>query len=490
MRKLYLTILSLVFAFQANAQGYEIKVKIGNLSGDSLILGHHFNAQMYPDDTIVLNKKGEGVFKGDTALPGGMYFVFLPGKTYFDILIGDDQHFTIENDTTDFLQNMKVIDNECLKLFVDYQKVMVDIRNQANDLNKQKEAEKDEKNKEKINEKLKKLGEELNGARDKIIEEHPELFVAVFLKATKEVEIPEPPKDENGVITDSSFQYRYYRHHFFDNFDISDARLLRTPIYENKIKQYIDKVIPQIPDSIIPEVDMLVEKSRSSDELFKYMLITLNNHYAKSKVMGMDAVFLHIAEKYYIPEATWSTEEYINKLKENVAGQKNLILGKTAPDMRMVWVPSDHFIECENDTSLIRDVSVGGWIDMHKIEANYLILWFWEKDCGHCRKSTPKLYEIYEELKDEGVKVMAVHMIGGYEGKEKWVDFVNEHALYDWINVWNPFSFEYKKNYDIKSTPVIYLLDKDKKIIGKRLSVEQTGDYIKQLIKRDKEKKK
>ena len=77
---------------------------------------------------------------------------------------------------------------------------------------------------------------------------------------------------------------------------------------------YMTKVIPQIPDSIIPEIDMLIEKSRADSNLFRYMLITLFNYYGKSKIMGMDAVQVHIADiSLYIQAAFDMGDSFISE---------------------------------------------------------------------------------------------------------------------------------------------------------------------------------
>ena len=68
-------------------------------------------------------------------------------------------------------------------------------------------------------------------------------------------------------MIDSTWQYYYYRNHYFDNFNISDPRLLRTPFYEDKIMTYLTKVVPQIPDSLIPYADYFIEKSQSDSGL-------------------------------------------------------------------------------------------------------------------------------------------------------------------------------------------------------------------------------
>ena len=64
-------------------------------------------------------------------------------------------------------------------------------------------------------------------------------------------------------------------------------------------------------------------------------------------------------------------------------------------------------------------------------------------------------------------------------------DFVNQHAMYDWMNAWNPYDYDYKLKYNIESTPQIFILDKDKKIQAKRIGPEQVEEIIDMLIRRD-----
>jgi hypothetical protein len=91
---------------------------------------------------------------------------------------------------------------------------------------------------------------------------------------------------------------------------------------------------------------------------------------------------------------------------------------------------------------------------------------------------------MYEKtLKGMGVKVLAVSTLFGEDGKIKWVNFVNEHGLYDWINAWNPYSYDFKLKYDILTTPQIYILDEHKKILAKKIGPEQVTDILNMLMK-------
>lgn len=476
---LYFSILHLLIYFTSFSQGYEIKLKINGLQDTSVILGHYLNKSMYPDDTAKIDKKGFGVFKGKKSLPGGMYIIYLPNTRYFEIIIGDDQVFSFEVDTSDFIKTLTFKGSDENQVFIEFQRFIVKLKAKADSIQQKINSAKNDKEKNNLLQALENLNENRISYIEKINKDYPGLFVSKFLKATLDIKVPDPPKDKNGRVIDSTWQYYYYRNHYFDNFDIGDPRMLRTPLYEDKIMNYITKVIPQIPDSIITEVDKLIEKSRSDSNLFRYMLITLFNYYGKSNYMGMDAVQVHIADKYYIKESWWSDTKFINDLKERVEKTKPLLLGKIAPDITLINVPADHFIKAKQDSVLKRFPHVGMQFNLHQIQADYLVLVFWEADCGHCKTAIPKLYEEYEsKLKSLGIKILAVSTLFGEEGKIKWVDFVNDHKLYDWINAWNPYSYDFKIKYDVITTPQIYVLDKSKKIIAKKIAPEQIEEII------------
>jgi thiol-disulfide isomerase/thioredoxin len=463
-------------------QGYEIKIKIPVLKDSMVLLGHHFNNDklFYPDDTVHLDKKGQGVFKKKKNLPGGMYWVYLPNKKYFDILLSDNQVFAIEVvDTSDMMKGIKITGSNENKLFFDYRAMINEKGDQANKLMEKKKNAGSPQQKDSLSKAIDKLHQEVLGFVKKVKTENPRFFLTTLLNSFEDVQVPDPPRDANGHITDSTFQYRYYRTHYFDNFDLNDPRLLRTIFYEQKLKTYIDKVVPQIPDTLNYEIDRLLTKVHGNDEIFRVVLVTLFNQYAGSQIMGQDAVLVHVAEKWYIPYSTWNDKKFIDNLKKELAKVKPNLIGSLAPDLKLVEVPSDHFMVAKTDTALKSNPYVGNNITLHTIKAKYLVVAFWEADCGHCKKAIPELYNVYQKVKDKGVQVLAIHMISSIEGKRKWIDFVNEHGEYDWMNAWSPYNYDYKDLYNVYTTPVIYILDENKKIIAKKISPDQVEEIIK-----------
>ncbi len=463
------------------AQGYEIQIKAPDFAGKEVILAEYFTNRMVPKDTAQISLTGEAVFTGDQPFDGGMYVVYFGASYFFDFLMDRDQVFSVSVDSTDLVQNTRFTGSADNELFYTYKQYLSDQRKLQQQYEAQLAAAGTQADSVSIQSKLEDLNAQMNTYVDALISENSDTFFSTFLEAMKEHRAPEKILKGTKRQQDS-IRYVYYKDHYFDTFNPSDVRLLHTPLYEPKIKTYINKIVPQHPDSLITAVDMLIEQSRSDEDIFRYMLITLFNNFAESKLMGMDKVYFHIAEQYYIPEATWSSEEFIVKLRDNLEKSKPTFIGNVAPDFELKGLPTDHFHLAQMDTVIKSDPHVGFDFRLSDIPAEYTLLYFWEADCGHCKKSTPKLYEVFEKYKDQQVQVLSVHVINSVEGKIKWVDFVNEHGLYEWINCWSPYKNEFRKSYNLQSFPQLFLLDKDKKIIAKQLTAEQVDDILDRFL--------
>jgi thiol-disulfide isomerase/thioredoxin len=122
--------------------------------------------------------------------------------------------------------------------------------------------------------------------------------------------------------------------------------------------------------------------------------------------------------------------------------------------------------------------SIEGQIySLNELNAEITIVAFFEPSCGHCKKEIPKLYrQVFEPYRSKGVQVFAVYTLAD---REEWTNFINEHELYDWINVYDPYhQTHFRDYYDIKSTPTIFILDREKKIIAKKLDVDQMPGFL------------
>lgn len=450
-----------ILAISAFSQHYKIDVQINGLSNERLLLGYHMGENKYVKDTIMLDVQGKGTFQSDTLLDGGIYLVITPAMQYFEILIDNDQQFSLKTDTTDLLNNLSFEGSELNSEFLEYQKFMQEINKEMTALQTQLQQNPDN---QEVKSQIETVNDKVKNYWNAIIAKKPDSFLSAIVKSIMPIEVPEFNIPESAPNKDSLKwvkSYQYNKNHYFDNMNLSDPRMLRTPILKGKLDTYFKRMIVQLPDSLIKETTRVIELSRGNERTFQYVTGTLFNMFLQSNIMGMDAVYISIAEKYYLSGlATWASEDFLKELRENVLKSKHNLIGMQAKDLVM-----------ENERGEI--------VTLSALPAEYTILIFWEPNCGHCKKTIPKLYEVYEKYRDYNVDVMAIYT--QYE-KQEWIEYLNEHPM-DWHNVWD-FNYQsnFRNNYNIYSTPTIYMLDADKKILAKRIDVETVEKILKDKL--------
>jgi thiol-disulfide isomerase/thioredoxin len=252
-------------------------------------------------------------------------------------------------------------------------------------------------------------------------------------------------------------KYNYNKDHFFDNIDLTDERLLRTPILQARLNVFFTNIVIPSADSINKEIDKLIAKCQGNDKVFQFIAVFLFNHFRESEIMGHDAVVVKLADDIYLSgKADWVSKEFKDDLRKQVELLRHNLIGMKA----------------EN---LVMDSYKGIFVSLYDVEKEFTILYFWEPNCGHCKEATPKLKSYYEKARNEGIEVFAVCTTSD---KPAWTKYIEENGL-TWINGWDPDrSSHFDYFYNVQSTPMVYILDKNKKIIAKKLSIEDIQSFI------------
>jgi thiol-disulfide isomerase/thioredoxin len=483
MRLLFLT-LAICFsqaALTAQKPGHQIKVKIEGYDQQQLFLGYYYGDKQYLRDTAFAEPNGWFYFEGEEKLEGGIYLVILPpDNQFFQFVVdADNQWISLETKMplAEMVNNMKIKDAGDNQLFYDYLKYLEGKRPEAEALKKDLEAAADnEDKKQKIQEKLTKIDAAVEDYQRKVIQNHPKTVTAAVIRSN--MQLPEIPQFEGEQKERELKAFYWMRAHWFDNIDLADSRMLRTPFMFQKVDHYVNKMTVQVPDSIDAAIDFILEKVRPSQESFKFYLVHFLNTYAKSNIVGMDAVYVHVAKKYFeTGQATWTEAENLKKIVENANKLEPLLIGKIAPNIEM---------QAESGASM----------KLHDFKSPYTVLFFWDPDCGHCKKSMPDMVKFAKDFKDRGVGVFAVCTklatrddSGNISLKEIdscW-STVKEKEMDVFFNAVDPYHrSRYKTVYDIRSTPQIFVLNDKKEIISKRIGAEQLPDVMEQILKIDK----
>jgi thiol-disulfide isomerase/thioredoxin len=465
----------------------QIKFKITNAEDEEVYLIRHFGNKKYMADTAKI-VKDYVVFDGKKHKDGMMSLYFAGKKTLDFIKSSGEKEIEIHVDYLTMSPETAVVKkSEENKLFYAYLQELMKGNKERSQIqaNGNDEA------------KLKDLNERMKTYITKFAQDHNKLLVGKFVKMGVEIEVPEPPRNADGSLVDSNFIFKYYREHFFDNIDLKDDRLVNFSIFEQRLDLYFgDQMMIPIPDTILHYSIELIERFDKKSDMFQFVLTYLVQKYDKSKIMGHDKVWIMLAVKYFCPNLGkpnnliyWLTPDKLETFCEKANKLQHLVVGVRPHNI------------------ILPDSTNQRWHSLYDVRAEYTILYFWDPECGHCKKETPKMGRLYnEKLKARNVEVYAVGKATG-DDFEKWKAFIVKHNL-SFINVaitkWlyeeavkDPYQFvarnanekgitnvqslQYQEYFDVIANPKVFILDKDKKIIGKNLSVAQIEEFLDRL---------
>lgn len=444
--------------------GHDITFIMDGLEeGDTCLIAHYLGSKQYILDTVITDAKGVTRYKGDKDIDGGIFLFVMPGSIYFEFMLVEPE-FTLEGSVDDPVNSMKVKGSKENAAFFGYlQKVQGLQKERSSIQEKLKSAKITEEEKKKLEARLLEVDKEAITFKDQVMAENPDLYVTKVFRASTEPEVP----SFEGEGTDAEIglmRLEYYRDHYWDNVDLSDDRLLRTPVLERRLKDLMKRYTVQEPDSLIKTAKLTMDKveAAKNDEMFRYFVITITNLYSNDKRMCFDKIYVFMAGEYYVSgKAFWTDSTQMVKIKDRYYKMKYNTCQSKAANL------------------LMRDVN-GKMKQLYEVNSPYTIVYFWAYDCGHCKKVTPKLKAFYDDYKELGVNVFAVST---KKETDKWKESIEEKGIQEFINVEDPEHLSnFRIFYDIYSTPVIYVLDKDKNIIAKRLDVLSLRKFMNHML--------
>jgi peroxiredoxin len=463
-------LLSTFSAFsQAKKEVFKLKIKAKGLENKYCLLANHMGSNKYKIDSLPFDKKGETTYvDNEDKIKGGIYMIVFPtmGNNYVEFLVSKKEmnmELLFDSININKVQIKNSVEND---FFYSEIKFVEPLYKEMNDLKgKFTAANTSESDKKKIEERMKEMDKMIQDKRDGVIKTNPTLLYSKIMKMMKEIDVPDAPKKADGTLIDSNFQYNYYKSHYWDNIDLNDDRLLYTPVFEGKFKTFFDKIVLKHPDTLKVEIDLFLGKIKDPNSMMnRYCLGTLINDFANSKIMGQDALYVHLVRNYYQKgRAPWTDSATIQKMKYDADDIEPLLIGKVAPDFAAF------------DTTLVKSSR------LYDMKSEYKVLVFWNPDCGHCKKEIPKLDSVYPDLLKRKTDVFAVSTITDKGNNiEDWKNFIKNNKL-RFKNYADP---KFQMNplflvlYHIKATPEYFILDKNNKIIAKKLAPEQMPGFI------------
>ncbi len=455
--------LLLFFSLCSFAQsGYNIRFKVEGWKDTTAYLGYYYGESTFVKDTAKVDHSGEFVFSGKQTLPQGVYFLVLDKTRIFEMVLSQTQNFSMETNSSDYVKNMKVTGDVDNKLFFENMVFNMDRHKEAEPYIKTlQDSTLSEDQKKGAREAFGKINEKVVAYQDNVIQKHPNTLTARIFKASKAVKIPDPPKRSDGSI-DSTFQLRWYREHFFDNFDLADDALIRMPrpIYQEKINEYLDRLWAPQADTLKKALNQVILKAKKNKETYKYAVWVTVLKYQNPDIMGLDEVFVYLNDTYFASGemSYWANDTMRKNLKDQADRFRKSLIGQKGANL------------------IMQDLNLKPR-GLYDIKKKYTILYIFDPDCGACKKETPKLVDFYSKTKFD----LEVFAVSADTSMAKMRDYIRDMHM-KWVTVNGPRTYvgPYQDLYDANTTPTLYVLDNQKMIIGKKIPSEKLEDFLTQ----------
>lgn len=294
------------------------------------------------------------------------------------------------------------------------------------------------------------LQNQIDNRVDELIINNPLTLVARFLKTDRPTFVdPALGKEEEN---------QYLKQHYFDEVDYTDTMLIRSTFLTSKVVSYLSLFQmnatsqEELEDNMLVGVDSVLFYAQANQQVYEFLIDFLIHGFES---IGFEKGLEHIAEASTLDQFCENTERKL-KLENKLELIKKLAIGKTAPDFSTTDV-------------------VGNKIVLNEIEAKKVILVFWASWCPHCDEIMPVIELYYND--GESYEVITISID---ESKDDLMKSLEE-SNYGWINIaelkgWNGDIVE---DYGIVATPSVFVLDENKKIIGKPIGKKELTELLK-----------
>lgn len=464
--KTVVILLSLLFAFGMEAQnikdsgsGFNLEVNYPGQDGKKMYFGQYWRGATYARDSVIISS-GKAVFSSKQKYPEGQYFLYIAPDIRTDILIGSEQaKIRININKDDYLRSTVSGSNDS-KLLWSYLNKVADNDNVRETLDDQlSDPDITPQKRANLEKEIAKEDEIAQTYVETLIKENKGSWFGAFLKGMTPVTLPySTPKNEKEFTENKN----YGRVHYFDNIDLTDPRLWRTNYMTSYIDTYLRQWVDPTPDSLAVAASKLVAKTKSNEACFKEMLSYLLNTSTTSDRMGDENIWAKLCEDYiFDKKLAWIDSTQISGLQFMYEHIKNNRIGMKARNLMLTSMDGKTFYT--ND-----------------IKADYLMLYFYGHDCHFCIEETPRLHdELYAKYKDKGLQIVAIDIKG--EDKKEWEKFIKDNKMTNWINAFDAKNrSQYWLYFDTSYIPAVFVLDKDKKIVAKKIDskgLEQFFDF-------------
>lgn len=428
--------------------------------------GNYFSGRYYFVDSCQVDTLSGKMSFIQTNIQKGLYFVSVKEGKLFDFVLDQPGKRYVFKGNMAHQDSLRVENSPENKAYLTFEAKrrakLATIQKQQDWYDMLRRATNDPKAIKDMENKINRQRLGLDSIAEQQIKKYPTHWYSKMLAASR---VPKPPKNLNPTVQGrlSAGYLAWVRRHYWDNTDLRDSTLLRSDVWPRFFNEFFVRWVHPIPDSATADIDRLLAKAPKNGALYRYIVLELTKGYEMSERPGADRMFVHMVDRYQRKNETpWLDFVTLENLSAKAELFRPNLTGNPAP-------PLNGLLDDGNNP-----------VSLQSIEAPFLLLIFYSPLCHHCMDVMPDVYKTWQKFAPKGLKALAVSSDDQYP---YWKNFI-EKQQWDWIDAADPSrKTEFIAPFLAYNLPVLYLLDKDKKIVWKRLPIEQLEETLGKVFK-------
>jgi peroxiredoxin/5-hydroxyisourate hydrolase-like protein (transthyretin family) len=443
-----------LFCFQFLVYAQSITVHLSNYKSGKVIIYSLSGEKTARIDSIASNEDGKIIYQSDPQeFHTGFYRLTFDKNKWIDF-VNDGEDVNITTNANNVLDSLQVVSSESNQLYYSFIKLNKAYKTKTELLQLilaryPKDDEYYNQTKKRINE----LQSEYVQFVNVTSQANPNSFIAKYIRSAQ---LP---------VVDISIQPQqllaFLKTHALDYVDFNNYQFINSDLFTNKTIEYLTYYSnPQLPRELLEKefmtaVDSILNKAKVNQLVYQHIVEYLIDGFKK---FGFDKVLDYIVENYVIKDDLCLDVKTEGLIKRRIDQAKFLKIGNSVPEI------------------VLPDVN-GKQMELNKINSEKVLIVFYTSWCPHCKELLPKLNEFYKTLRGNKIEVLAVSLDSK---KEDWQNFTNANCQ-SLINASDLKGWEGKAatDYFIYATPTMFLINNEKKIIGKPITIEEVKVLLK-----------
>jgi len=441
----------IIIPFFLSAKEYKIQGTIKNYNSAQVFLSSVYGDKLNILDSTLTDRDGSFQFTFDQNQPNGMYRLFFANNKKLDLLF-NYENIIFESNVSDPINNIVIkesVENKAYYKYLlrkNYDQYRLELLQPVLMYYPKTDAF------------FKTISNEFNNiqkglsefTRDLLFRNKDTYAAAIIAMEQKPLLIPDLNPEQ---------QQMYLREHYFESVKFDNESLLRSNVITTTVLSYLSLYQnqnlskDQLEDEFIKAVDVILTHTKSNIVIHNFVIDYLINGFEN---YGFNRVITHMADWLSNPENCDMPEDS-NSMKERLNTIKKLAPGNQAPNI------------VENDLA-------GNAINLNEIKSKYTLVVFWASWCPHCKNLLPELADFYQSQKDK-LSIVSISIDTSKTDLKTYLQTFNP----DWETMADFKGWDGKAaiDYGIHATPSIFLLDENKKILGKVESIFELQQLMK-----------